>query len=73
MNTNYFEMPNKAPRTEEQTRWLSWQVLSDPRRRALQLFGVKGTYQGTVPAKTIAKRRAKNRVAKQTRKANRGK
>ena len=41
----------------------------------LSLLVIQGKYrmyEGTVPAKVIAKRRAKNRVARQSRKVNRG-
>lgn len=57
--------------TESQKRWLSWNIVSSERRRATQRFGVKGSYQGTVPEDVIAKRRAKNKVARKQRKVNR--
>lgn len=56
--------------TETQRRWLSWQfVTRDAARTAFN--GDKHSYAGTVPAKVIAERRAKNKRAKASRKANR--
>jgi hypothetical protein len=49
--------------TEVQRRWLSWQFVTR--------YKNKHSYAGTVPAKVKAERRAKNKVAKASRKANR--
>lgn len=56
-----FEAPYKQ--TEKSRRWLSWTMLTTR--------GVKGSYQGTANANAVAKRRAKNKVAKQSRRGNR--
>ena len=40
---------------------------------ALHRNGRKGLYLGTVPDEEVAKRRAKNKVARRSRKINRGK
>jgi hypothetical protein len=61
---DYHYIPDRV-QTENEKRWLSWSILT----RA----GVKGTYQGTLTGtEKLAKRRAKNKVAKASRKANRG-
>lgn len=59
----YLQNPDKKPMTEAEKRWLSWNFLVRSK--------VKGQYSGTVPEKVKAKRRAKNKVAKASRKANR--
>lgn len=48
---------------QTQARWWSWSVLVNK--------GLKHSYAGTVPAAVKAKRRAANKVAKASRKANR--
>lgn len=48
---------------ETKKRWFYWS--------RLVALGRKHNYGGTVPVKVIAKRRAKNKVAKASRKANR--
>jgi hypothetical protein len=70
-NTNFVN-PTQADTTEQQKRWLSWNVLSGARAIATRQFGVKHSYAGTVTPETIAKRRAKDKAAKASRKANRG-
>lgn len=65
MNSRLFEEQHLPDRemNESEKRWLSWSILST---------GFKHSYQGTVSKKVIATRRAKNKVAKASRKANRG-
>lgn len=53
----------KSPATEEQKRWLSWNIWAGS--------GRKHTYQGTVTPEVKAKRRKAGKVAKASRKANR--
>lgn len=61
---DYIPRPEeKRVMSEPQKRWLSWNF-------AVRNLG-KHSYAGTVPEKTIAKRRAKNKVAKASRKKNR--
>lgn len=59
----YLQNPDKKPMTEAEKRWLSWNFLVRSK--------IKGQYSGTVPEKVKAKRRAKNKVAKASRKVNR--
>lgn len=49
--------------TEQQKRWLSWNLLVDA--------GKKHSYAGTVPKVVVERRRAKNRVARASRRTNR--
>lgn len=55
--------------TERSKRWLSWNLLSHP--RGGNGFGVKQSYAGTTNPNAVTKRRAKNKVAKASRRANR--
>lgn len=52
-------------------------MTDSPSQSSKQMLGILNMlgyrmYEGTVPAKVKARRRAKNRVAKQSRKVNRG-
>jgi len=58
-------------RTENAKRWLSWTIRV--RTDMGNGFGRKHSYEGTVPESTVAKRRAKNKIAKRSRKLNRSK
>lgn len=60
----------KTPMTEQQKRWLSWNIVSGKERRATQQYGVKGSFQGIDPAEKT-KRRAKSKAAKAARKRSR--
>ena len=57
----------KTPMTEQQKRWLSWNVVSGKARKATQQYGVKGSFEGIDPA-VKAKRRKTGKAAKQARK-----
>ncbi len=57
------EEASTEPTTEVKMRWWSWNKLVNE--------GKKHSYQGTVPANVKAKRRAKNKRAKASRKINR--
>lgn len=61
---DYKPMPNKAPMTEPQKRLLSWNF-------AVRNLN-KHSYAGSVPEKEITKRRAKNKVARKSRRRNHG-
>lgn len=56
--------------TEEQKRWLSWNIVSGNKAK-LTPFGTKHSYEGTADPNKLAKRRAKNKVAKASRRKNR--
>ena len=61
---DYKQNPNRAEITESEKRWLSWNFLVRD--------GKKTSYSGSVPKKEIARRRKANKVAKASRKKNRG-
>lgn len=66
MNKTIIEEVEYAEPTEEQKkRTFFWSILVDRKQ--------KHSYQGTVPAHVKAKRRARGKVAKASRKVNRGK
>jgi len=71
-NNGQFKNPEQVALNEQQKRWLSWNVLSGARAAATRQFGVKHSYAGTAKPGVVAKRRAKDKVAKASRKANRG-
>lgn len=62
-------MSQLVERTEQAKRWTSWSIRVN--NSFGWGFGRKHSYEGTVPAATVAERRRKDRVARASRKVNR--